>query len=130
VAGLFAGGEVRRYRLSGAEWAGVRRLAGERYARWDWNVGAAPPYTVRRARRFAFGEVDVRLDVRRGRIAEARLVGDFLGTASVRPIEAALRGVPYDVEPLRRVVRGLDLSAAVPGLTPDDLLALLDPDAP
>ena len=130
VAGLFAGGEVRRYRLSGREWAGVRRLVEERYARWDWNVGAAPPFNVRRARRFAFGEGDVRLDVRRGRIAEARLVGDFLGTASVRPIEAALRGVPYDVEPLQRAVGSLDLSTALPGLTPADFLALLDPEAP
>lgn len=127
---LFAGGEVRRYRLTARDWAGVRRLVEERYGRWDWNVGASPPFDVQRARRFPFGEVDVRLSIRKGRIAEARIHGDFLSTGSLRPLEQALLDVPYDVEPLAQALGGIDVGAIIPGLSAGDFLELLHPDAP
>lgn len=129
LEGLFAGGEVRRYRLSGRDWAGVRRLVEERYGQWAWNVGGAAPFNVQRARRFAFGELDVRLDVRRGRIAAAHLGGDFLGTDGVRRVEALLRGVPYDPGALRHALGGRDLGASFPGLSGEAFAAFLYPDS-
>ena len=130
LASLFVGGEVRRYRLTPRDWAGVRRLVDERYGRWDWNVGASPPFDVQRARRFPFGEVDVRLDVRKGRVERARVHGDFLSTGSLRPLERALLGVPYDPESLGTALGGLDVGAVIPGLSAEAFLALLHPDAP
>ena len=127
---LFAGGEVRRYRLNARDWAGVRRLIAERYGQWDWNVGASPPFDVQRARRFPFGEVDVRLSIRRGRVVQARIHGDFLSTGSLQPLEQALVGVAYDPEPLAQALAGIDVGAVIPGLSGGDFLELLHPDSP
>ncbi|MPZ19918.1 MAG: lipoate--protein ligase [Luteitalea sp.] len=125
--GIFAGSGVRRQRLSAQDWSGVRRIMERRYARWDWNVGASPRFNVARVRRFAFGEVDARLEVRKGRIDQIHIFGDFLGTGVVRRIEQALRGVSYDPEVLQKALRGLDLRASFPGLPTDAFLALLHP---
>ncbi len=127
LEGLFTGGEVPVYRLSAHEWTGVRHLVETRYGHWDWNVGASPPFELRRARRFAIGEVDARLDVRKGRIAGARLFGDVLDATGLRVLERRLEGVAYDREALEQALA--DTGALVPGLAAGDLLSLLDPDA-
>ncbi len=124
LAGLFAGGNVPVYRLTATDWTGVRRLVDERYGSWDWNVGASPPFELRRARRFAAGAVDVRLDVRKGRIAAARVFGDVLDTTGLRAMERRLEGVPYDREAIGQALAGTRVS----GIPADDLVSLLDPD--
>lgn len=123
--GIFRGGEVPVYRLSGDDWDGVRRLMNERYGRWDWNYGASPPFDLQRSRRFDFGEVDVRLDVRKGRIEQARLFGDMLGAESLRPLERRLEGVPYDREALLGALGPAGPGAVIPGLSTDAFLDLL-----
>lgn len=128
--GIFAEGDIPRYRLTGKDWEGVRHIVASRYGRWNWNIGHAPPFNVQRARRFPYGEVDVRLDIRRGYIESARIFGDFLGVQDVRPVEDFLVGLPYDPEALHAALHGLDLSAAVPGLSTNDLLSLLHPHCP
>ena len=108
---IFHGGDVPLYRLTPADWEGVGRLLETRYGRWDWNVGASPPFELHRTRRFPFGEIDVRLEVRRGRIEQIRIFGDFLGSASTRTLEDRLRGLPYDPEPLAQALRPLNLDS-------------------
>ena len=125
LRGIFRSGEVPIYRLSGRDWEGVRRLHAERYARWEWNAGASPPFSLRRSRRFAFGEVDVRLDVRKGTIEDVRIFGDFLGVRGVRPLEDRIRGTRYDREALQTALRPVDVSAFVRGLSEGDFLDLL-----
>lgn len=128
--GIFREGEVPVYRLTPQDWQGVRRLYETRYNRWDWNYGQSPPFELRRAHRFPFGEVDVRLDVRKGRIEAARIFGDFLGTEGTQRIERALQGVPYDGEAIEQALARLNVGADVPGLTAGALAALLHPDGP
>ncbi len=124
---LFPGGPVARRTLSPADWEGVRRLLAERYDNWDWNVGASPPFDIQRAHRFPFGEVDVRLRISKGRIASARIYGDFLGKGALAPIEASLVGTPYDPEALRSTLASVDLSPISATLTAGDMAGLLFP---
>lgn len=126
LEGIFWNGEVPAYRLSGRDWEGVRRIVEQRYGHWDWNYGASPPFDLQRSRRFDFGEVDVRLDVRKGRIVQARLFGDMLGSGNLRPLEQRLEGMPYDREALLKAFDSVGPGVFIPGLQTDAFLDLLD----
>jgi lipoate-protein ligase A len=80
VDGLFPQDETPVYTLSGDEWNAVEALADEKYRRWEWNVGASPPFGVRRRERFDEGEVDVRMSIEDGKVDRIQIHGDFLGT--------------------------------------------------
>lgn len=71
-------------------------LAASKYRVWDWNYGASPPFTFRRKERFPWGSVDMRLDVRKGVVASARVHGDFFSTADVGELERRLIGLRHE----------------------------------
>ncbi|TAM75065.1 lipoate--protein ligase [bacterium] len=75
--GIFAETGIRRYRLSANDWSGVREIMEQRFGRAEWNFGSQPRFNQQRAQRFAFGEIDARLEVRKGRIEQIRLLGDY-----------------------------------------------------
>ncbi len=127
LEGIFAETGIRRYRLGAQDWSGVRKIVEQRYGRADWNFGAKPRFDRQRAKRFAFGEIDARLEVRKGHIEQVRLLGDYLDADGARHIERALHGVAYDPEVLQKALRGLDWRTGFPGLSADELLGLLTP---
>jgi lipoate-protein ligase A len=96
--------------LGDADWAAVRELAERKYGTWEWNFGENPASNVQRARRFAAGEVDVRLDVQKGRIAAIRFFGDFQGREELAGLEARLLGLPYEREAIVRALEGVELA--------------------
>jgi len=113
--------------LDEADWAAVHALVASRYGRWEWNYGENPPSNVQRAQRFPAGEIDVRLDVRDGRIAGARIFGDFMGRRDVAELEALLVGVRHDRAAVEAALAGATLADYVGDVPPDDVLALLSP---
>ncbi len=126
VDGLFPQDETPVYTLRGDEWDAVEALADEKYRRWTWNVGASPPFDVRRRERFEEGEVDVRMGIEDGTIDRIQIYGDFLGTwGTTAPLEHHLRGTPYAPEALQAKLAGVDVSPLLGGLSNDDFLALL-----
>ncbi|WP_423824312.1 lipoate--protein ligase [Salinibacter ruber] len=126
VDGLFPQDETPVYTLRSDEWDAVEDLAERRYRRWAWNVGASPPFDVRRRERFEEGEVDVRLSIEDGKIDRIQIYGDFLGTwGTTAPLEHHLRGTPYAPEALRTKLAEVDVSPLLGGLANDDFLALL-----
>lgn len=71
-------------------------LACAKYRTWAWNYGASPAFTFRRKERFPWGSVDVRLDVRKGLITDARVHGDFFSASGVEALERRLTGLRHE----------------------------------
>lgn len=113
--------------LDEADWAEVRALAGRKYATWEWNFGENPASNVQRARRFPAGEVDVRLDVKKGRIAGLRFFGDFQGREEVAALEARLLGLPFERTPILEALAGIELQDYFGDVPPEGVLELLLP---
>lgn len=103
----------------------TRLLVEQKYAAWEWNYGRNPSGNVQRSERFPAGEVDVRIDLHAGCIADIRIFGDFMGRAPVAEIERRLRGVRYDGAALRTALEDLDLRDYFGNIEPDDVLAVL-----
>ncbi|HEU4628140.1 MAG TPA: lipoate--protein ligase [Gemmatimonadaceae bacterium] len=113
--------------LTAEDWSAVDALVASKYGTWAWNYGENPPSNVQRAQRFAAGEIDVRLDVREGRIATARIFGDFMGRESVDALEARLVGVPYDRPAIEAALADVDVTAYFGAVTREEVLGLVGP---
>jgi lipoate---protein ligase len=113
--------------LGDADWQAARSLVERRYGTWEWNYGENPPCNVQRARRFPAGEIDVRLNIQKGRIDSVRLFGDYMGRSDIGELEARLRGLAYDRAALASVLGGVDVSEYFGDISCDDALDLLAP---
>jgi len=109
LRGIFEGGPIDRYELTGADWERIEAVADERYRQWSWNFGRSPQFNVRKSARLPAGKIDARIDVDKGRIRAIRLFGDFSGRRDVAELETHLIGVPYDREHLTAALTGVAL---------------------
>lgn len=117
--------EAVPYELSQDDRAAIQKLADEKYSTWEWNYGASPAFAVSASRKFDFGLVDVRLNVRRGRIEDIRIFGDYFGIQSISEIETLLVGIAYRADAIAAALTGLDLGEYISGMTVEDLTTLI-----
>ncbi|MGO2359303.1 lipoate--protein ligase [Mesonia sp.] len=87
----------KTYHLTEEEWDGVKKLKAEKYDQWDWNYGKSPKFNIHRTKRFAVGEIDIRIFVEKGTIKSIKIYGDFFGKEPVENIEEVLTGKRYDL---------------------------------
>ncbi|GJG86483.1 lipoate--protein ligase [Gemmatimonadetes bacterium T265] len=113
---------VPQVEMTEEDWRAIERLAVEKYGAWAWTYGEDPPSDVRRSRRFAAGELDVRLAVAAGRITTARVYGDFQGPEDVRGFEERLVGVRYDREAVGRALADVDVTAYFGAVSEEEVL--------
>lgn len=126
VAHLFpGGGSVPTHELSDEDHRRVKALADAKYRTWDWNYGESPPFNLQRTRRFASGEVDVRLYVEDGLIKTIRFFGDFFSSREIGDLERGLTGIRYRRDDLAAALRAAEAGSFVSGVSEAELLALL-----
>ena len=113
--------------LSDEDWEGVRTLMSQKYGTQKWNYGENPPFNLQRAQRFTAGEIDLRLDVKDGRIAFIRVFGDFNGRADVANLEARLAGVPYERDAIVAAFAGVDVTDYFGAIGSEEVLGLFCP---
>ena len=125
IEGVFAGQPMNEYRLTEADWEGVRQLMEERYATWEWNFGRSPAFNMRRETRYGGGEIEALLTVSHGKIRDINFFGDFFGQCEVLPLEEALEGCDYEPAAMRMALRGFEISQYFINYSLDELIQLL-----
>ncbi len=105
--------------------ARVQALVDERFGQWDWNFGQSPPFNFRGRERFDHGDLEVLLEVNRGRINTATIYGDFLGDQAISPLTDALLNVEYSRSALAEALDGLSVERYLGGITREQLLKVL-----
>jgi lipoate-protein ligase A len=113
------------YHLTPEEWAGAMKLKAEKYDSWDWNYGHAPKFNVKRNKRFAIGELDVRILVEHGIIKDLKIYGDFFGKDSVTEIEAVLENIRYDKPSIETALAEVDVSNYFGALEKEEFIEFL-----
>jgi lipoate-protein ligase A len=89
--------------------AAAEALAESKYRSWDWNYGTSPSFTEKKRERFPWGLVEMRLEVRGGRIAACRFHGDFFAAGTIGELEALLAGRKRESGDLATALNGVDL---------------------
>ena len=113
------------YRLSDADHQFINELRDQKYARWEWNYGASPPYNLRQVGSFSWGSLDIRLEVKRGLIRSCRIFGDFFSPREISELESLLLGTPFHAAGLRQRLKVIDLRQFFPQSNIEEFLSLL-----
>lgn len=73
-----------------------------RYSSWEWRYGETPRFDVEFETRFAWGEIQLGLSLRKAVITEARIFSDAMDIRFIDALAAALRGAPLQPEAIAR----------------------------
>ena len=105
--------------------ARTKALEESKYGTWDWNYGASPEFDLRKQRRFSFGKVDVRLNVRQGRVTFCRIFGDFFGNDDIACLEDGLEGVEFSEKGLMEALAQVEVSRYIAGMDGPSFIELI-----
>ena len=119
--------QVASLAVGESDWAAARALFASKYGTDAWNYGENPASNVQRNQRFTGGEVDVRLDVKDGRIVSVRIFGDFMGRRDVDELEVLLAGVLYERDAILDALAEVDMASFFSGISRSEVLGVLCP---
>ncbi|HUH36019.1 MAG TPA: lipoate--protein ligase [Moheibacter sp.] len=126
LAGLYDQSDTFvRYHLTEAEWKGVHALKESKYDQWDWNFGRSPKFNIQRSKRFAVGEIDLRLFVEKGRIVSFKIYGDFFGKEPVAVLEELLLDCRYEKNEIVEKLRQVDIQSFFGAIDTADFIDLI-----
>ena len=106
---LFNGHPIKEYQLTASDLEQINKLKKEKYDTWEWNYGSSPRFNTSKVQRFSCGKIDVRLEVEKGVILDAKIFGDFFSNANIEELEKLLTGNRYELEALRNVLETIEL---------------------
>lgn len=110
--------------ISAVDTAAAKQLMDEKYLKDEWNFGSKKDFSVSKQTKLDCGLFDVRLNIEKGIISDARIFGDFFTLCDVSSLEAALSGIRYTPEALSAFVKTVNLNKYFYNLTENDFLSL------
>ncbi len=122
---IFKSKDIPKYELTEEDWKNIHELSKERYQNWDWNYGKSPKFNLQHSHRFPVGQIDVRLDVTKGKIENCKIYGDFFGVGDVSEVEDLLSGVKYEKAEISQALEGIDVKHYFGNITRDELIDLI-----
>ncbi len=123
---IFGGMEnVQEYKWTDEDWKKIMEISEERYQQWDWNYGKSPKFNIQHSHRFPVGQIDVRLEVAKGKIEECKIFGDFFGVGDVEEIQKRLIGVRFSKSELENALKDVNISHYFGNITNEDFVNLL-----
>ncbi|WP_204417289.1 lipoate--protein ligase [Bacillus tianshenii] len=122
---IFKTKDIPEYELTEEDWKNIHELSKERYQNWDWNYGKSPKFNLQHSHRFPVGQIDIRLDVTKGKIENCKIYGDFFGVGDVSEIEELLIGVKYEKAEIAQAIETVDVKHYFGNITREELLDLI-----
>ncbi|KYO67005.1 lipoate--protein ligase [Thermovenabulum gondwanense] len=119
------GQSLIEYNLTPEDLERINRLRDEKYATWDWNFGTSPEFDLIKSQRFDAGEIEVRINVRDGRITDIKFYGDFLSMRDVSEVEEKLKGLRYKEEDVGEALKSFNLKEYFGGITFEEILKVM-----
>ncbi|PJN52697.1 Lipoate-protein ligase LplJ [Paenibacillus sp. GM1FR] len=80
---------------------------------------------MKHTRKFPVGIIDLRMNIKDGRIEDIKIFGDFFGVGDVADIENMLRGKRYEETEVRTALEGLDVKHYFGNLELEDFIGLV-----
>ncbi|UOR13186.1 lipoate--protein ligase [Halobacillus amylolyticus] len=118
--------EAPYYQLTEKDWEEIHKIADERYNNWNWNYGKSPKFNIQHTKRIeGAGSYDIRLDVAKGYIRNAKVYGDFFGIGDIADIENKLIDIKYERQAISGALSDVDISHYLGKITKDDFLDMV-----
>ena len=113
-----------KYELSDKEKAEIDKLYKEKYSTWEWNYGKSPKFNFNNYKRFSFGSIDIRLEIKKGIIEDCKIFGDFWAV-DIKELEDKLKDKKYDKNNLISELENEDLTQYFGDITLDEFIQLI-----
>ena len=122
---IFGEQQVEEYVLTDEDWKNIEKLSNEKYRTWDWNYGKNPKYNFEREEKFEKGFIQVKFDVKKGKIEHAKIFGDFFGEGDISDLEHALEGGLHDFNHLEEALANYNLYYYFGDIDKNEILRLM-----
>ncbi|MEB4871898.1 MULTISPECIES: lipoate--protein ligase [Priestia] len=123
---IFEGEEnITEYKLTEKDWETIHQISKERYQSWDWNYGKSPKFNLQHSHRFPVGQIDVRLEVNKGKIDACTIYGDFFGVGDVQEVQGKLTGVRYEKASIEQALEDIDIPHYFGNITKEEFVELI-----
>lgn len=100
----------------------IQTIAEEKYATWDWTYGESPEFNMEKNKRYPFGELNIKLDVKNGKIKSIGIYGDFFANKDLLKLQEGFIGVNFEEESILEAIKGLELQEYIQGITNEDFI--------
>ena len=115
---------IETYSLTDQDITAVSLLAAEKFATREWNYGRSPAYSFSNKKKYDYGLIEVRLDIKQGMIRDMVLYGDFFARGDIGTFTALFADTPYDRESLLRVLGENPPGEYITGMEIEDFMEL------
>lgn len=115
----------REYILNEDDLNFIKNMMKERYLTWDWNYGESPDFDIQKAKRYDGGNLDIRLNVKKGIIEDCKIFGDFFGNKDINQLAKALINAKYDEDSVREVINDINIKEYLFNISSDDFIDCL-----
>ncbi|HEY8396077.1 MAG TPA: lipoate--protein ligase [Bacilli bacterium] len=95
------------------------------YLSKDWLDLHNPPYTFRNKKRYAWGGIEVMVDVRKGRIKNIVFSGDFFTNEDLGALYRFFLNEEFSEENFRRILSGVKISDYIVDAKTEDIIDLI-----
>lgn len=112
----------KEYLLSEKDLVEIQKLADEKYSTWDWVYGESPKFEFKQSKRYAGGNIDLRLNVKNGVITDFKIFGDFFGKKDVADVEKMILNNKFEENHIRNLLKGLGFNDYFLNISIDDFL--------
>lgn len=117
--------DAEPYRFTEKDTAAIQKLSDDKYSTWDWNYGESPAYSWTGSKKYDFGLVDVRMNIKDGKIDDIKIYGDFFGIKNIGEVEELLTGSLHRYDQIAEKLDRIPLGDYISGMTKEELLELL-----
>lgn len=117
--------DVPKYELTQEDWDNIYEISKNRYQNWEWNYGKSPAFNIQEAHKFPAGLVDVRLNVKNGKIEGCKIFGDFFGVGNIADLEEKLLGLRHNRKTIEEALEDFPVSHYLGRITKEDFINLI-----
>lgn len=100
----------------------IKSIADEKYATWDWTYGESPEFNMEKSKRYTFGQLNIKLDIKNGKVKIMGIYGDFFANKDLSKLQELFIGVNFEEEHMREAIKGLELQEYIQGITNEDFI--------
>jgi lipoate-protein ligase A len=94
------------YDITNSDAETIQELASDKFETWEWNWGYSPKYSFKSELEIEGKTLSVQLSVKKGRIEECKLLGDYFLLDEAKQISAKLQGKKHFFEDVNDVLGG------------------------